>query len=171
MSGCFPILLQLPILIALYQVFLRGFGPEILSTYLYGPVPNPGEFIPTFLGIINLAEPNLILAILAGALQFFQSKISMKMQQGKRKSGKKDISSMMQKQMLYFLPLLTVFLVWRFGAIIGLYWVVSTAFAIGEHYLVKFKAQNPSKQGKSTKGLAKSELSSEPSSRETTSQK
>lgn len=141
MSGCLPILLQLPILIALYRVFLRGFTPETLGGSLYSFVPNPGQFTPTFLGILNLAKPNLPLAILAGALQFVQSKLSTKIQRDGKKADKKDLSSMMQKQMLYFLPLLTVFLVWRFGAIIGLYWVVSTAFAIGEHYLVKLKTQ------------------------------
>lgn len=141
MSGCLPILLQLPILIALYQVFLRGFGPETLGASLYSFVPNPGEFIPGFLGLINLTEPNFPLAILAGALQFFQTKISSGAQRDGQKSNKKDFSSMLQKQMLYFFPILTVFLVWKFGAIIGLYWIVSTLFAIGEHYLVKSKIQ------------------------------
>lgn len=131
-SGCLPLLLQLPILIALYQVFLRGFQPEVLAASLYGFVANPGEVVPTFLGMVNLAQSSFPLALLAGVLQFIQSKLSI----GKQKTKKGDFSSMMQSQMLYFFPILTVFIVWKLGSIIGLYWMVSTLFSIGEQFLV-----------------------------------
>ncbi|MBZ9573058.1 membrane protein insertase YidC, partial [Patescibacteria group bacterium] len=138
-SGCLPLLLQLPILIALYQVFLKGLKPEVLTAALYSFVPNPGEVIPTFLGIINLSQPNFLLALAAGILQFFQSKISFQKSRGEQKSKKGDFSSMMQNQMLYFFPIFTVFIVWKLGSIIGLYWIVSTLFSIGEQYIVKSK--------------------------------
>ena len=137
-SGCLPLLLQLPILIALYQVFLKGLKPESLTASLYSFVPNPGEIVPVLLGIVNLSQPNLLLALLAGILQFFQSKISV----GRQKTKKGDFSSMMQNQMLYFFPIFTVFIVWKLGSIIGLYWIVSTLFSIGEQYMVKSKAKN-----------------------------
>ncbi|MBZ9572737.1 membrane protein insertase YidC [Patescibacteria group bacterium] len=138
-SGCLPLLLQLPILIALYQVFLKGLKPEVLTASLYSFVPNPGEVIPTFLGIVNLAQPNFLLALTAGILQFFQSKISFQKPRGEQKSKKGDFSSMMQNQMLYFFPIFTVFIVWKLGSIIGLYWIVSTLFSIGEQFLVNKK--------------------------------
>jgi len=75
-SGCLPMLLQFPVLIALYQVFLRGLNPESLSRSLYGFVNNPGIINFSFLGIITLTNPNIFLALLAGALQFYQLKIS-----------------------------------------------------------------------------------------------
>ena len=139
LSGCFPILIQLPILIAMYQVFLRGLTSEALRNSLYSFVPYPSSINLVFLGIIDLSQPSLFLAILAGVLQFFQSKLSIvpnKAKEGKD-SNKKDFSSMMQNQMLYFFPLLTVFIVWKFGSIIGLYWVVSALFSIGEQYIIK----------------------------------
>ena len=139
LSGCFPILIQLPILIAMYQVFLRGLTSEALRNSLYSFVPYPSSINLVFLGIIDLSQPSIFLAILAGVLQFFQSKLSIvsnKAKEGKD-SNKKDFSSMMQNQMLYFFPLLTVFIVWKFGSIIGLYWVVSALFSIGEQYIIK----------------------------------
>lgn len=134
-SGCLPLLLQLPILIALYQVFLRGLKPEVLVASLYSFVPPPAVINPTLLGIVNLAQPNFILALVAGIFQFIHSKISF----GKQKTKKGEFSAMMQSQMLYFFPIFTVFIVWKLGSIIGLYWIVSTLFSIGEQFLVNKK--------------------------------
>lgn len=142
-SGCLPLLLQLPILIALYQVFLKGLSPESLTASLYSFVSNPGEITPVLLGIVSLAQPNLWLAFVAGILQFFHSKMSM----GQQKTKKGEFSSMMQSQMLYFFPIFTVFIVWKLGSIIGLYWVVSTLFSIGEQYIVKSKVKNQNSDG------------------------
>lgn len=137
-SGCLPLLLQLPILIAMYQVFLRGLHPEALSQSLYSFVPHPGIINFSFLGLINLAEPNIFLAFLAGFLQFYQLKISTASK--KNVKGKTtDFSKTMQQQMLYFLPAFTVFIVWKFGSIIGLYWIISILFSIGEQYIVRKK--------------------------------
>lgn len=137
-SGCLPLLLQLPILIALYMVFLKGLQPETLANSLYNFVPYLGEFTPSFLGLIDLSQSFLPLALVAGVLQFFHAKISTP--QKALKKG--DFSSMMQSQMLYFFPIFTVFIVWKLGSIIGLYWIVSTLFSIGEQYIVKSKIKS-----------------------------
>lgn len=141
LSGCLPLLLQLPIIIALYQVFLRGLKPEALKASLYSFVPNPGTIAPTFLGIFNLEAKSfiLVLAILAGIAQFFQTKLAAPKTRGKPQTKQKDFSSMLQNQMLYFFPLLTVFIIWKFGAIIGLYWLCSTLFSIAEQVIINKK--------------------------------
>jgi YidC/Oxa1 family membrane protein insertase len=135
-SGCLPMLLQLPVLIALYQVFLRGLNPESLSGSLYAFVNNPGLINFSFLGIITLTDPNIFLALLAGALQFYQLKISTVPKQ-KAQTKESDFSKTMQSQMIYFFPLFTVYIIWQFGSIIGLYWIVSILFSIAEQYIVK----------------------------------
>jgi len=139
-SGCLPLLLQLPILIALYRVFffLKDFTPEALRESLYSFVSYPEGINITFLGLVNLAQPNIFLAILAGIFQFLQSKISI----GKQGLKKGDLTGAMQSQMLYFFPIFTVFIVWKLGSIIGLYWIISTLFSIGEHYIVKLKQKD-----------------------------
>lgn len=89
----------------MYQVFLRGLHPKALSQSLYSFVPHPGIINFSFLGLINLAEPNIFLAFLAGFLQFYQLKISTASK--KNVKGKTtDFSKTMQQQMLYFLLLL-----------------------------------------------------------------
>ena len=135
-SGCLPMLLQLPVLIALYQVFLRGLTPESLNGSLYAFVNNPGLINFSFLGIITLTNPNIFLALLAGVLQFYQLKISTAPKQNAQTKGS-DFSKTMQSQMIYFFPLFTVYIIWQFGSIIGLYWTVSILFSIAEQYIVK----------------------------------
>ncbi len=127
-SGCLPVLIQLPILIALYRVFWKGFQPEQVAL-LYSFVPDPGVINAFFLGIIDLAKPNLILAVLAGIFQFFQ----VKMISPKTKSKKKQdagFSGQMQKQMQYFMPAFTIIILFRLPSAIGLYWIVITLFTI-----------------------------------------
>lgn len=135
-SGCLPILIQLPILIALYQIFLKGIN-GIDTSYLYSFVSKPEIINLSFLGILNLNERNYILAILAGVLQYFQTKM---MQGFKSKNDfsfqKEDISSLLNKQMLFMFPILTVFIAATLPSALALYWVVSTLFSIVQQYFV-----------------------------------
>lgn len=133
-GGCLPILLQLPILIALYRVFWKGLEPGAMN-FLYSFMPKVGAINPTFLGLINLSQPNLILAVIAGALQFIQSK--MMMPKKKAKEGEAgQFSDMMQKQMVYFFPIFTIFILSRLPSAIGVYWIITAVFSIGQQYLL-----------------------------------
>jgi YidC/Oxa1 family membrane protein insertase len=132
-SGCLPLLIQLPILIALYRVFWRGFQPEQIS-FLYSFIPHPGQINASFLGLINLDHPNIYMAFLAGALQFVQTKMTTPKAQPKDSAS--QFGAMMQKQMLYFFPILTVFILWGLPSAIGLYWIATTVFSIVQQYFV-----------------------------------
>jgi len=142
-SGLFLALIQLPILIALYSVFWKGLNPEELSN-LYSFVSSPGQINSIFLGIIDLSKANLLLAVLAGIFQFFQTKmLTPKSVPGQGKNS--DISQMMQKQMVYFFPFLTVFILMSLPSAIGLYWIVSGIFSIVQQYFILKKIE-PAKQ-------------------------
>jgi len=136
-GGCLPLLLQLPILIALYRVFWKGLQPEAM-VHLYNFVPNPGTIDPTFFGLINLGEASIVMAVLAGITQFFQSKMLIpKTKKTEEKGGQmSQFSDMMQKQMLYFFPIFTVFILWRLPSAIGIYWIITALFSIGQQYLI-----------------------------------
>lgn len=141
-SGCLPILVQLPVLIALYQVFRIGFQEEQVTNALYSFISNPGVLDPSFLGLVDLSGPNKYIAILAGITQYIQVKMSL--QKTQQKEGKKpDFANIMQKQMLYFFPVFTVFILFGLPSAIGLYWVVTTLFSIGQQYVI-FKKSTPS---------------------------
>jgi len=136
-SGIFPLLIQLPILIALYQVFLKSFQLETLVN-LYSFVPNPGVLNSSFLGLIDLAKPSLILAIFVGVLQFLQTKkITPKTPETKKETP--EFTLIFQKQMIYFFPVITVLIISRFPSAISLYLVVASLFTIFEYYLIERK--------------------------------
>ncbi len=137
MSGCLPLLIQLPILIALYQVLLKGFNPESLSA-LYSFVSNPGTINPMFFGLLSLAVPSKILAVLAGLAQFWQAKMMApkKNLPGAPKSSDEYVSQAMSKQMMYFLPVFTILISWKLPAGLALYWVVTTLFTIVQQYAI-----------------------------------
>jgi len=125
-GGCLPLLIQLPILFALFMVCSRGLQPEQLS-FLYSFTPFPGQINPFFLGTVDLSLPNIWLALLAGVLQFFQGKMRVPKNQ---KGGAGQLVQTMQKQMIYFLPLITVLFLWQLPSAIGLYWITTSVFTI-----------------------------------------
>lgn len=135
-SGIFLALIQLPILIALYRVFWSGLNPEELSN-LYQFVFNPGVIDAFFLGVIDLSKPNIILAIFAGITQYFQTKMLIPKNSEKTKKGEMpDFAQAMQKQMVYFFPVITVVILLSLPSALGLYWTTSGLFSIIQQYLV-----------------------------------
>lgn len=136
-GGLFLAFIQLPILIALYRVFWLGLKPEELSR-LYSFVANPGQINALFVGLIDLSKPNFIFAALAGILQFFQTKMLMpkKIPSAQSKNNGPDFSQVMQKQMLYFFPVLTVIILLNLPSALGLYWMASGVFSVIQQYFL-----------------------------------
>lgn len=136
-SGCLPLLIQLPILIALYRVFFTGMGEETYH-YLYSFVSAPGEINMMFFGV-SLTAPSLVLGVIAGVSQF----ILMKFFSGapaQAPSANEESAQMiasMQRNMTYFFPVMTVFIALQLPAALPLYWVASTVFAIIQQLIVK----------------------------------
>ena len=148
LSSCLPLLIQLPILIALVWVFRAGVGGGEIAG-LYGFVHAPAYINPTFLHLVDLSKvavtgghwylidanwywPAAILAILAGAVQFWQSKLMMP----KNGAGQDPNMRAMNMQMMYLMPLFSFYITLRFPAALGLYWVVTTLFAVAQQYYI-----------------------------------
>ncbi len=128
-TSCLPMLVQLPILIALYLVLRDGLASKDLAQSLYSFVSNPGTINQISLGIFNMAEPNYVLAVLAGAAQYWQAKtLNRKSPPKEAGAGSKDeaMMSMMNKQMLYFMPVMTMVIGFSLPAGLTLYWFFGT---------------------------------------------
>lgn len=132
MSGCLPLLIQLPLLIALFQVFRTGFDAKSLDS-LYPFIANPGQLDPWFLGILDLSKRSIVMSFLAGGAQFFQTYATGGKEAFTAKS--KNTNQQMQKQMVFMAPILTIFISISLPSALALYWVVNTALTIGEHYI------------------------------------
>ena len=131
LSSFVPLLIQFPILIALYQVFLNGLN----QSDLYGFIPYSGSINYSFLGI-DLTTSSLVLAILAGIIYFVQIKTSLS--QTKNPNDKKNnVMAGFQKQMPYFFSLLTFFVLIRIPAAVSLYLMISSLFTMTQQYILK----------------------------------
>lgn len=142
LGSCLPILIQLPVFIALYQVLRAGIGTADFSL-LYSFVPNPGSLGTITLGIVDLAKQNIVIALLAGGAQFLQAKqMSRKRPPPAAGTGGKDedMTAIMNKQMLYMMPAMTVIIGIRLPAGLALYWLLSTLLTIGQQKLMEKKA-------------------------------
>lgn len=137
LSSCLPVLLQMPFLFAIFRVFSNGLENGSLDL-LYPFVSRPETINYLFLGIVDLSEKNIYIAILAGIAQFFQSK----MMQTKRPKPKvegsqdEDMAAIMNKQMLYFMPVLTVLIGMSFSGGLALYWLFSTLFTVFQQLFI-----------------------------------
>jgi len=157
LAGFLPLLIQLPILIALYRVFWSGLQPEQIY-HLYSFVPKPELINPSFLGILDLSQPSFVLAVFAGISQFFQSKVMSSSQISgagqalKEKNQAAQVSKQVSKQMLYFFPIFTILILLRLPAAVGLYWVITILFSIFQQRLV-FKSKGEEDKSSSSPSL------------------
>ena len=136
-SGFLLLLVQLPILIALYQI-LRNIGPEIL-TGLYSFIPAPEVINAHLLGLINLSERNILIVVLAALAQYFQGKLSLPKQPKGYTPGQAE---KIGKKMVYLGPVLTLVIFFNFPAAVTLYWLVTSIFSIGQQLLVNKQFEN-----------------------------
>lgn len=138
------IFIQLPIILALYKVFLTGFS-NINTDILYSFVRVP-EFINlNFLGLIDITGKNILLALLAGITSYIQIKYSMpitpktppNVNMSKEEKFRYDLSRTMSVQMKFMLPLLAFFVSWTISGAIAIYWITSNVFTIAQELVIR----------------------------------
>ncbi len=127
-SGCLYLLIQLPILFALYFVFSKG---VIQPESLYSSLSTEG-LRNTLLGLIDITKPFLPLAILAGLTQALQASLMPKPQTTDDKSLQSQFARSMSVQTKYVLPLIIIFIASKLASAVALYWVVTNIFSIAQ---------------------------------------
>jgi len=139
-SSCLPLLIQFPFLIAVFYVFRDGLTNNKALDLVYSFVAKPEALNPTTLGLLDLSKPNLVLAILAGLAQFWQAKMMVTKRPPQNTPGAKDedMMAIMNKQMIYFMPALTVVIGLTFPGGLTLYWLITTVLT-GLQQLYIFK--------------------------------
>ncbi len=152
-SSCLPLLIQLPFLWAVYRVFRDGISNnlELIYSFIYKP-----EVINTFsFGFLDLSQKNIYLAVLAGLAQFWQAKMMMTKKPAVKIPGSKDesMTAIMNKQMLYFMPAITVFIGASLPGGLTLYWFVFTLLTALQQVLTFHK-----KSGDNTPKMIEGEL-------------
>ncbi len=111
-AGCLPLLIQMPIMMALWQS---------ISRY---PVLTEGNFLWLKLGE---KDPYYILPVLAALFTFISSKLTTMSQLENNSST---------KIMNYFMPVMILFMGVNLASGLSLYWVISNAFQVGQTLLI-----------------------------------
>ena len=154
-AGCLPLLVQMPVLIALYNVFshvlIAGDPTRVISdinAIVYAPFLRLTNFDVSFFGLSLAIKPSewqtqgwwlLTVPIITGLLQWYQSKLMMppsaEASGGKAlvKQGEKaapDTAMEMQKQMAIITPIMFGFFAFQFPLGLALYWNIFGLFGI-----------------------------------------
>lgn len=143
-SSIFILLIQLPILIALYRVFWQGASLINQEKLFYSFISISEAIKPLFLGLVDLSKPNLVLAVLAGAAQFWQTKLMSFSAKKPEKQAKKsmDFQTIMQKEMQYVFPVFTVLIIARLPSALSLYILTTSLFTVISQYFIIKKSRN-----------------------------
>lgn len=136
-SSCLPLLIQLPFLLAVFYVFRNGLGDPAALDAVYSFISRPESINPISLGFFNLSHVSPVLAVLAGAAQFWQAKMMViRRQPAVEGAQDEDMTAIMNKQMVYFMPAITVVMGMTFPAGLTLYWLVTTLATGAQQWLV-----------------------------------
>ncbi len=154
--GCLPNIVQIVILIALFQVFTKALNPhaqESLAALLYQGVSIPRGGVNLSFWYLNLAKPDLIgkipgfFLVSSAVLQFLTAKISFPQIQAAQQEAKKtpqksdDMAATMQKQMVYLMPLMTIFIGLTLPSGVTLYWFVFSLMALIQQYWLNWRSK------------------------------
>jgi len=133
LTPIFLLFLQLPVLFALYRIFINGFSNGALDL-LYPSIQAPTNITQTFLGIIQLDKPSMILVVAAALAQYFQGLLASS--RSKKKGQVTDQAAKMAKASIYIGPIIALVILVRFPAAVAVYWLTSTLFSILQQTIV-----------------------------------
>lgn len=139
-SSIFALLIQIPIIYSLYHIFFNSGLPEVNLSLLYPFIHAPTSVSMSFLGLIDVSQKSIILAILAAISTFAQAHFSTSGTQSS--SEKEDFSKMLASQMKFTLPIIVFFISWRIAGVVALYWIVSNLVGIAQDFYIKKQLKN-----------------------------
>jgi len=136
-SGCLLVLIQIPVIFALYYVFFKGIKFE--SGLLYSFVKVPVHINMVFLGFLDITKKSLVLAVLAGVSQYLQAHFMPKpaAAPGTGASFSDSFAKSMSMQMKYIFPFIVAFIAYSISGAVALYWITSNLFMVGQQIYVQ----------------------------------
>ncbi len=113
-SGCLPLLIQMPIFFALYQVLVNTIELRQAPFMLW-------------LADLSVKDPYYVLPILMGIAMFIQQKLT-------------NVDPK-QRMMVYIMPVFMAVIFMNMPAGLNLYWLTNNVLSIGEQYLIHVRTQ------------------------------
>ena len=141
LSGCLPILIQMPILMGLFYVFKDPVTHGVFASKAAMAAANGN-----FLWIKSLSKPDYILAVFSGVSAYLMQKVM---------TPKDQIEGPM-KMMSWLLAGMSLYWGFIFPAALTLYWGVSNIFSVFQYYLITRPLKSKLEQEKADKEAGKS---------------
>jgi YidC/Oxa1 family membrane protein insertase len=151
LSSFVVLLIQIPVVLALYFVFLKGGLPVINGEILYSFIHNPEIINMHFLGLVNVGESkSVVLALLAALTQHLQARFAFpkpeKKPEGHKNSFQEDMVKGMGVQIKYVFPFIIFFVSYSLISVAALYWTISNIFAIGQELYIRKTIRKPEEE-------------------------
>lgn len=131
-SSFLLLFVQIPVLIALYRVFLSGLGANSFDA-LYSFIAKPAAFNFNFLGLINLHERSMLMVGLTALAQYLQARSALPPAQ---KGSESTSAEKMARQMVFMGPVLAFVILANLPAAISLYWLTGALFSLFQQAMV-----------------------------------
>jgi YidC/Oxa1 family membrane protein insertase len=152
LGSCLPLLIQLPILIALFYVIQTGLNPDnVHLLYAFQQGFDLSLINTNFFGLLNLTERNIfVLPLVVAGLQFVQMKLATMRKKNQAEQQKKEHQiekkkepkkagaemEMATQMMVYIMPIMIALFTASVPSGVGLYWGTSTVFGIAQQFYV-----------------------------------
>ena len=147
-AGLLTMLVQLPVLLALFWVFTYEPFISINMERLYALTPIPTHVSMEFLGILSVAGASIFLAVLAGATQYLQAYLALAGTGSGSAGAQGDFQRMMNVQLKYVFPILVAVISYTTSGAVALYLITTNlAGALQEwHVQRKFSTEQNGSQ-------------------------
>ena len=132
-SSFLLLFLQLPIIYALYSIFIRSGLPSVKEELLYKGLVSVPHIDMHFLGAFDISMPSIALSVIAALAQFLQLQFSV----SANSAPSQDPAQNMMKNMKYVFPIVIFFISYKISAVVAVYWTVSSLFTLVQELVVR----------------------------------
>jgi YidC/Oxa1 family membrane protein insertase len=138
-ASILTVLIQIPVLLALYLVFSHEAFPALNSLLLYSFTPTPEIISITFLGLISVTGKSVVLAVLAGVTQYYQAHLMLAgtMKPTDAKGFQGDFQRIMGMQLKYVFPFLIATISYTTSGAVALYFVTTNLVGAAQEWHVR----------------------------------
>ena len=142
-AGLLTLIIQLPIVIALYWVFNNKTLLSVDASILYSFVPAPLAISPLFLGVFAVTGASITLALLAALTQFAYGWYAIPVpEKSTKKPGtdmQADFGRALAMQMRFMLPVFIGIAAYYTSVAIALYFITSNLVGVLQEFIIRLK--------------------------------
>lgn len=138
-ASILTVFIQIPVLLALYFVFMHESFTTVNTLRIYSFTPLPEAASLYFLGIISVIDKNILLSFFAGITQWWQARLALKgtLQPSGGTGMQADFQKVMSVQLTYVFPIIIAVISYTTSSAIALYFVTTNLAGCAQEWYVR----------------------------------